>query len=272
MRVRGLAVSLLLAGGCAFEAGVPFAVVEPVFVARYGAAPARDAGEGFHKLASDYQVVLTRAEMTVGTLGLLSVGGGAGRFDPADPPPGYGLCHGGHCHSDDGRLVSYEEIEAQLGGGGMTTVLVMPVGEVDLLAGQARALACEGGCELPLGGADRLEVRVERLVLEGRVRDGRAAARVAERGFRVELGAGDVAVLGKSIELDADRKAAPRVALEVSVELGPGLFDAIDWAALTADEGEGLDLAAPGNEAALEAIRHDLAEAEVRVQVERGEL
>ena len=42
------------------------------------------------------------------------------------PPPGYSLCHGGHCHTTDGGIESYEEIEAKLAGGGAVTVDSVP--------------------------------------------------------------------------------------------------------------------------------------------------
>ena len=46
---------------------------------------------------------------------------GVTEFDPANPPPGYTLCHGGHCHSADGSLVSYEELEAGLASGELSS-------------------------------------------------------------------------------------------------------------------------------------------------------
>ena len=35
-------------------------------------------------------------------------------FDPQNPPPGYGLCHNGHCHNEDNELIDYEDIQEEL--------------------------------------------------------------------------------------------------------------------------------------------------------------
>ena len=47
------------------------------------------------------------------------------RLRPGKPPPGYTLCHNGHCHHPSGRLVPYAEIEAELAGGGVGTAAVV---------------------------------------------------------------------------------------------------------------------------------------------------
>ena len=272
-RSLALLPALLLAG-CAFEPGGPFATVEPSLEARYAELPGRDAGERFQRLSSDYQVKLTRAELRLDAVGLLQGAGGAASFDPASPPPGYGLCHGGHCHRDDGALVSYEEIEAELAGGaaGLTTALVLPVGERDLLAGGRGALSCEPACELGLGTVRRIEAHASRLVLEGVVRDGRAEARIAETRFRLEAALAPSAegVIGAAIELPIDRDSPPGIRLALTLELTARLFDEVDWAALQALEA-GIDLTATENPRAFSSIVAGLGEAELRAAVERFE-
>lgn len=54
-----------------------------------------------------------------------SSGGDGSSFDPASPPPGYTLCHNGHCHAENGDLVPYEDVrEALASSGGSTTVTI----------------------------------------------------------------------------------------------------------------------------------------------------
>ncbi len=36
-------------------------------------------------------------------------------FDPANPPPGWKLCHRNHCHNEDGRVASYQQVMAEIG-------------------------------------------------------------------------------------------------------------------------------------------------------------
>ena len=236
--MRPLRIFFVFAGlaafaGCALEAGDPFATVEPTFAARYAPLAERDAGGGFQQLASDYQVKLTRAELTVESIGLLiGSSGEAAGFDPADPPQGYGLCHGGHCHRDDGALVSYEEIEAELAGGsaGLSTAMVLAVGERDLLEGGRAALDCEPSCELPLGTLRRAELRASRLVVEGVVRDGRPERRLEQRPFRLDaaLSSEAAGLVAAQLELPADRASEPRLSLGLTLELTAKLFDQLE--------------------------------------------
>ncbi len=36
-------------------------------------------------------------------------------FDPTNPPPGWKLCHRNHCHHEDGRVASYQQVMAEIG-------------------------------------------------------------------------------------------------------------------------------------------------------------
>ncbi|MDX2051085.1 MAG: FKBP-type peptidyl-prolyl cis-trans isomerase [Polyangiaceae bacterium] len=36
-------------------------------------------------------------------------------FDPNNPPPGWKLCHRNHCHHEDGRVASYQQVMAAIG-------------------------------------------------------------------------------------------------------------------------------------------------------------
>lgn len=36
-------------------------------------------------------------------------------FDPTNPPPGWRLCHRNHCHHEDGRVASYQQVMAEIG-------------------------------------------------------------------------------------------------------------------------------------------------------------
>src|SRR5688572_4227131 len=133
---------------CTFEDGHGFSTVDRASLeARLEPGVARDLGN--HTVLTDvgYQVHLDSATLEVDEVALEElVGGGASggtSFDPANPPPGYSLCHGGHCHADDGRLVEYAEIEAELAGGGarFSPVVTLPVDRgLDWLDGDAIAL------------------------------------------------------------------------------------------------------------------------------------
>ncbi|RVU48366.1 hypothetical protein EA187_02710 [Lujinxingia sediminis] len=93
------ALALLSNAGCAFSDGEPWGWIE---VEVQNAAP-----------GSTTSPRITSVNLELATLRLLSESSASSapaEFDPASPPPGFSLCHGGHCHADDGRLVPYEDV------------------------------------------------------------------------------------------------------------------------------------------------------------------
>ncbi len=258
-----------LVAGCAFGPGEPFAHVSPELDARWQVPDERVRPDGFGLLASGYEVRLTRAVLSVDRVSvrtLSAAGGGAsagGSFDPANPPPGYSLCHGGHCHRDDGALVSYAEVEAALAGGGPATyaeVLRLPLQrEVDLLSGVTVEPPCEPSCDLGAVRLNDAQVFLEHLRLEGVVRDTLAPPRVSgEVAFGVEL---EAAVARAALDVAAGREHAPELALRLRLHPSPRLFDAVDWAL---DPGVAADESRAG-------IEKRLSEA-LEVEVKRGRL
>lgn len=244
MRVRIL-FPLLLATGCAFDAGEGFAVLEPTVRAAYTAPASREVGDGYQRLASDFQVRLTTAKVRLEKIDLIGSSGGGGptTFDPANPPPGYSICHNGHCDRDDGAQVPYEDVAAELGGGGATatTVATLPVGELDLLAPETRAVDCQPDCELPQTTVSNGRWTLTAVRLEGTVRDSRTTPRfTGERPFRLEINSATTqsepaAVITGAIEVPSDRENKPRVQLDLTLELTPVIFDSIDWASAQSD-------------------------------------
>ncbi|HZI16522.1 MAG TPA: hypothetical protein VE153_39515 [Myxococcus sp.] len=287
MRTRLLLPTLLLSA-CALEPGEGFAVLEPTVRAEYTPIASREAGNGFQQLATDFQVRLDAASVGVSHVELLTAGGGGssgggsgGTFDPANPPPGYSLCHGGHCHRDDGALVDYEDIQAELdggGGGGASIVASLHVdAELDLVSPQTLTPECEPDCELPRATVSRLRWDVTSVRLEGAVRDSRATPRFAGvRPFRLEVaaqGEGEEAEplleLGATLDVPSDRENKPRVKLALLLAMAPTLFDAVDWAAATPGADGVVDLGAPGNEAVKAALLEALSELKPQAEVRR---
>jgi hypothetical protein len=267
---RAALAMLAVAGGCAWGEGEHFAVLTARVDAALDAPADRDAGEGWLRLASDHQVRFTGFEVTAGEVVLLDSGGAALGFDPARPPPGYSLCHGGHCHRGDGSLPTYEEVAAELaGGGGAVIVVVLPVGELDLHAGESVALDCVPGCGLPLAAIGAGTLDLGRLRAEGLVRDSREPARIDGEvpwHLDLDLAASEVA-LAVAIDLPADRRHPPRVSLTLRLALGAPLFDAVVWPEPALDDGR-IDLAADPD--ATLSLLAALAGASVRAEVTRN--
>lgn len=245
---RSVHLALVLTLGCAWGDGQPFAVVDAHLTAALEVPADRDLGGGWQTLASGYEVRIDELVVVAEELTLIDSGAGPSAFDPANPPPGYSNCHGGHCHADDGSLVDYEDIEAELAGGGAgaTEVLFLPLGELDLAAGVDRALACEPDCSLPLAHVTAARMHVTGLRLAGAVRDGRAEPRIdGEVPFFLDLDlealTGDPIDLTGATDLPADRSHDPDVTLTVALHPTVAVLDDVDWATLP--EATPLDLA-----------------------------
>jgi hypothetical protein len=221
---------------CAWGPGEPFATLSARIEARLEVPGGRDLGDGWQMLASNYQIAIDTLELETGGVALNDAGAGGGVFDPANPPPGYSLCHNGHCHAEDGSLVSYEDIAAGLGGGGgLVTVVTLPVGTIDVSEGVARDLECAPSCDLPLASIVLAELDVTRVRAGGRVRDGREPARIDEQAWSLDLAfpADAPLVLSTPLSLPADRVHEPGVELALSLAITSRIFDDVAWAAIS---------------------------------------
>jgi hypothetical protein len=239
-RSAALAVAVAaLAGGCAFTDGGPFAVLSAELAASAPIETDRALEDGWQKLASDYEVRIESLELELEPIALIEIAGGELGFDPANPPPGYSLCHNGHCHRDDGALVSYEEIAAELAGdsGAERVVVSLPVGALDLIAGERRPLDCAPSCELPLARIGLARLPLMRVRIAGQVRDGRGSPRLpGELDFAADYAPSGFAWLA-DLSLPADRGSDPDVDLSLELEVTSRSLDDIEFASLPAGGG-----------------------------------
>ncbi|AKJ05100.1 hypothetical protein ATI61_102169 [Archangium gephyra] len=280
MRRAILLLSCLGLGACTFEPGQGFAVVEPTVRAAFEPLADRTTPDGYQQLASNYQVHVAGASLRLSGIELVAFAGGSGGgFNPANPPPGYSLCHGGHCHRDDGALIPYEQIAAEAGGGGgSSTVVTMPVaGPLNLLAAERFAVECLPDCALPQTNVSQGRWGIESLNLEGTVRDARVPARFpGERRFRWVLsrastGDAPAAVLDGTVDLPSDRSTPPRAKLDLNLVLTARLFDAVDWSTLTQGSDGVVEINGDSNAEVHAALKERLATVSPEAEVTRGE-
>lgn len=238
-RAMGLPLLVLGLSGCALGRGTGFATLDSATLeVTLEPGAARDLGDDTLLTDQAYEVAIERARVLVEHVQLQEVAGaGDGqRFDPANPPPGYSLCHSGHCHRDDGALVGYEDVEVELAGGAEAFAPVVTLGfdnPISLLSGRAEAAdRYDPSRELDRSTPRRILVRLSRLEIEGTVSAGDLADDDLTLSVDLPLG----------IELDAtldgveiDRDGPERIALHTSVVVDGTLFDGIDFAALAED-------------------------------------
>lgn len=265
----------LSCSACAFDPGEPIGRVVPALSVALDLPEGRLVG-GRWVTANDYAFEVANFDVVVAgfSVGLsASAATSAVAFDPAAPPEGYGLCHGGHCHADDGRLVPYEEIEAELAGGGAKaeeSVTLMPEGSalaltLDGVPVPVTLGACPDQCAV---GAVRLvsaTADLERLRVVGTVFDRRPgdAARLPPEGLPIALeipvGAALVAPIAGAFGLDEPASAQVTATLLIQQTL----FDSIDFASLVSPGG------APAGDALLEALSKAAASSVLDVTVSR---
>ena len=247
----GTSLALLAAAlglvSCTFQPGVAFGTLTgATLTTRFQPDASRLDAEGRIKTDTGYRIRVDSLQLVVGKLDFQSTTGtsgstGGGTFDPANPPPGYTLCHGGHCHRDDGALVSYEDIEAELSGGTATTrtVVSLPVeAPFNLLSGSATASIseCEPGCQLDRGTWSQAVLHLTSLTATGSVEDPSAFDRLGGQTRTWSLTLTQEA-FSRKVDVTLDRTQGDRLAVAATFALSEKLWDAIDFKTLAETPG-----------------------------------
>jgi hypothetical protein len=209
---------------CALGEGDPWGELAVAVRVRF-APPADRVHDGLLGTARDYRLQLDELVVTIATVAISS-GEDAIAFDPANPPPGYSFCHNGHCHSDDGRLVPYEEIGDS--GGGETLVALS--GESVVVDGlsHVQLTGCGPPCEvLAPAQINALSVSVG-LRATGRAFDSRVAARLPEDGVAFDL---DLPLRDLLVPMAARFGPGQQLglAIDVVLDVPASLFDDVDF-------------------------------------------
>lgn len=181
--------------------------------------------------SDDYLVTLSELSLEVPSLEVvMDAGGAAEAFDPASPPTGYSLCHNGHCHADDGALVSYDDVTAELGASAGRATAVFPISPGPDWAIDGWRV-CPEGCDLDRGTITALRAGVTGLRLVAHVDDRRSGPdrRLPDGGIDLDLDlaldqrviAAFSAVVGPHEELHVD--------IEGHITVVGALFDDVRW-------------------------------------------
>jgi len=236
-------LALVSISGCTFEPGTGFATITEAEVAAFfepGAARQLDDGNLLTDLG--YHIDVEELSLRVESISLdefRASGGSEGSFDPADPPPGYTLCHGGHCHADDGSLVSYEDVQAEMAGGGssFTPLATLPVeADLDILDDETILLdEVLPSRELPRGTIARVVMSLGSLNLRATVTGGTNEYDLGDRevDFSADLDISTPITVVTSRSIDRD--SSETIELHVDLIADGTLFDGLDIRAL-ADE------------------------------------
>ncbi len=249
MNTRWAFILILFVPGCTFQPGGAWTTLAGAELdLAQDAGEARDLGDFTFLTRDGASLAVDRFELDVGDLELVSlIGADNVDFDPANPPAGYGLCHGGHCHRDDGALISYAEITAEMAGGGaaLVTVATLPVGAtVDLREGGAlRLTQVEPSPDLDQGSVAQLQLSLRAVRMDATL------SSLEDPSLSVPLRL-DLPVSGSlstDLELTIDRDFAPRFFILAEAAVDGALFDDSDLVNLAGTDPAGLVIDDPAD-------------------------
>ena len=283
LHLHALSASLLVVAstGCTLFAGEPWGEAELKADVRFSPEASRLTDDGALKTAKDYALVLETLTLGVREIDLVMSEGGtaAAAFDPANPPPGYSLCHGGHCHADDGRLVDYDDIAIEVAGAGgtgeFTALRPAREGGIDLLAGtpvEPSLDDCLDDCLLPRGSFVSSGMTLASLVVEATVFDLRPAGnrRLPEAGVPISVRVPLDARVDVRVDGAIDDMSSPRVEILLHLAVTESLFDGVDFAAVLGSDAPDTRVALDGFLSVTEAVAaHMLDDSRVTADVVR---
>lgn len=244
--------AVMVVAGCVWGPGTGFVTMTGGTVeTSLSLSSGRLDPNGAWKTNNGYLVRLNGEVVSIDGLGVaMQAPGQAGQagtgatFDPAKPPPGYLLCHNGHCDRADGALVPYAEIEAELARGtGATpprTVLTLQSvadGPASIPVGGSTVVTlgrCQPACALDQGRISRLVFNGTTLRASGTVQaaPGTAMLGATPRAWTLALPLSSFAPVANT-DTTIDRDQAARLAVAASFQVSERLLDGIDWARLS---------------------------------------
>jgi len=231
-------------GGCAIGLGEGWGELSGEVSIQWDQPAARFTDDGLWRTANSYGLDLDTLRLSVASLEFVteSQTGGTGpvEFDPANPPPGYSNCHGGHCHADDGSLPAYDEIRQRLASGGGVEKQVLASVNMPatiVLAEGATVPITESRCQPSCSIAEEVRIAAVRLPLlrlraSGTVVDLTTRERLGgmSQPWTLDIDLADLA-LNESVELPIGRDSDSMLDLLVGIEIPAQIFDGIDWPA-----------------------------------------
>lgn len=229
--------------------GNPWGVVDPTFAsAPFEISPERQTDTGALRTARSYGVQLTSLTITYDAMTAERVSEVVDlSFDPANPPPGYSLCHNGHCHADSGALVDYADIERELSGvdAEAPPAFILPITRaVDVLteSGVMSDLPCQG-CDLTEPGVlTSVRVNASALSFEAIVTDESVQGRLSPSGVLITATVPIALVLASPTHVFFDNQHKLGARIDATATLPQTLFDDVDWSALVTPDATQADL------------------------------
>ena len=232
-----LAAALLLPSlGACLDDGQPWGSLEASMEASFAPSDGRLDDQGRLKTSQSYVVALDEVKVAFDAFSLVLAAGGANAFDPSSPPPGYSLCHNGHCHADSGELVDYETIALELaggsGGGRFSVGLDAKPWPLTAETVAVNVSPCDPApCQLPKGDLAGLELIIRSVAVRGTAYDTLTGedARLPEEGWAFDVSVPVMTPLNAQLEGSIGKGEPGGVDLSLAFEFPTEIFDDIDF-------------------------------------------
>ena len=200
--------------------------------------------DGSFKTSKSYFVAFDTVEVGVQSIAFESVAEEVdGAFDPSNPPPGYSLCHNGHCHNEADELIDYEDILLEMGAASGTSKLItqmvsQPVFLDTTKEATITALtlgSCDDGrrvCEIGPDNLRSVVVNVSMLRLKMRVYH---EDKLPADGVDVEVQKAAPVELEKFYPTSLGSDAQQVLRLSVELQLRAAIWDAVEFSDFVVD-------------------------------------
>lgn len=225
---------LALISGCADDEGEPWGVAEfDVTTSFLPDSDSRIDDQGRLITSSNYLLDVDSLTLRVNSASVDSAAEAAADFDPANPPAGYSLCHNGHCHADDGSLVDYEDIAAELSQSSGSSSVVHAIDttvEINQQSTQVPLNECSNQCQLEQGHVVAVSLATAELVLSGRIYQDLSDSDWPTDGVATNVTIELSSTFTQALSLEVDRGKQQRIELNLLLEVSQTLFDGVDFA------------------------------------------
>jgi len=214
--VLGLLV-LVCAMACTLDDGQPWTTFKASVEVKWDATD-RLQEDGRFLTSKNYLIDFEALQLVFRELVVTTSNDATISFDPADPPPGYTLCHQGHCHNEANQLIPYEAIEAELNGGQAVTAVVQAVESpivVETSVGQGTQSLTLGACSDALGLCEVGPANVTRV--------GLYLERVVIRATIEDVDADDSSLLALDVDMVVERQLDKQALFELNAD-GPAVL------------------------------------------------
>lgn len=232
--------------GCGLKSGQGWTEIETHMTVSWD-AQGRFQSDNFLKTAKNYRIDIENFGLYIANLTYETSSANLSNiFDPANPPPGYSLCHNGHCHADSGELVDYETIMLETDASTATSKSVVQIvdafvefdGSQEIAKQEIILGACNdlrNTCEIGPDNMKSVAMNLQNLRLHARVYHDE---KLPQEGIPISIESTDSVSILKLHPVALGSDADKILKLKLQLTLGALIWDAIEFSEFLCNDNE----------------------------------